>query len=437
MKYSFDVLGLARTFTIRKNFPMLINIALRIGMIASRTCFIFVAAKFLTLEDLGTYSLLGITVGYSLYMLGLEFYTFTSREIIGANKSKQADIIISQFQFNLVSFVVFFGPLLCIFSYGFLDWKWAVVFYTLLLCEHLSQEIARLMIALEKPLRASFLLFVRTAIWGYALCFLFVFDPAKRSVEWVMYAWIISSFLSVLIGMYWLRFVPWVEFFKRHFSIKWVLKGLKISFPMLISTLAVRGVFTVDRYAVEWYSGLSTLGIYAVYIGVCNALLSFMDSAVFQFTYPRLIGLVNSNDFNGFYSAMNRFAVNVLFCICFIVTGLFLFVELIFGLLHKPEFIEYIQVFWLLVVAHLVLIASYVPHYALFALKKDRWILLAHIFSLIGFGMSIQILSFTSGLIRVSVALIIASLIPMIVKTVVFLGDYRQYLEIREKINCV
>src|SRR5690606_13458856 len=83
----------------------------------------------------------------------------------------------------------------------------------------------------------------------------------------------------------------------------WLKKGVLVALPLLIATLALRGIMTVDRFAFEALNGPDLLGVYSLFMGMAGAVLAFMDAGVFAFLYPRMITAHNSEDLSGFLSA--------------------------------------------------------------------------------------------------------------------------------------
>lgn len=390
-------------------------------MLASKSLFVFVAAKFLDLSELGIYSLVGATLAYAIYLLGLDFYTFTTRKIIGANKTDASTVIIEQVRFCFLSFLVFFVPLLSVFAFDFIPWNLAVIFFALLLSEFISQELTRILIALERVITASVILFIRTSVWCYILALLFVYSSETRTVEWVLYSWLLSSVISVIIAFWILRFVPWMDMFTKPIPYKWIMNGVKVAFTMLLSTLAIRAVFTLDKFSVEYFGDLTILGVYSVYIAVCNALLSFMDSAVIQFNYPKVVKSFNYKDKEDYKREMVKFTKKV-FGFLSVLTLLLLGIsEYVLSFLEKEEYLTEKYVLWWLVVGHVVLIISYIPHYGLFAMKKDRYLMLSHFVGLLIFIFLIFIFTDFESLERVAFALFGSMCSVLIVKITTFI----------------
>lgn len=71
-----------------RNFSQLTNIAIRGSTLASKFLLIFFLARFLEPSELGVYGLFAATIGYSLYLLGFDFYTYTTRELLKCDRSQ-------------------------------------------------------------------------------------------------------------------------------------------------------------------------------------------------------------------------------------------------------------------------------------------------------------------------------------------------------------
>ena len=70
--------------------------------LTSKFLLVFFLAKFLEPRDVGLYGLLAAVVGYGIYFVGFDFYTYASRELISANPVDRSKIIINQIFFYLV-----------------------------------------------------------------------------------------------------------------------------------------------------------------------------------------------------------------------------------------------------------------------------------------------------------------------------------------------
>lgn len=386
------------------NLQRLLNVALRGITLASKFLLIFFLARFLEPAELGLYGLIAATIGYALYLLGFDFYAFTTRELIKRERSQWGGLLKGQGALTAVLYCVFL-PLFClIFVRQLLPWSLAGWFFALLMLEHLTQELSRLLIAISEQLMASLVLFLRSGVWAVAVAGLMFIEPESRTLDFVLGAWTLGGLSALLLGIY---KVTQLKMGGWHTSVdwRWIRKGLKIAIPLLIATLAIRGVFTLDRYWFEALAGLEILGAYVLFMGVSNALMSFLDAGVFAFSYPGLIAAHSKQDASAFRQGLRRLlGQTLLLTAAFAVIALLLIGPLL-QWLDRPLYMAQDNLFpWILLTTVLYAI-SMVPHYALYAQGHDRPIIQSHVASLIAFIPATWLFSFYSPLLAVPLGL--------------------------------
>ncbi len=386
------------------SFQRLLNVALRGITLASKFLLIFFLARFLEPAELGLYGLITATISYALYLLGLDFYAFTTRELIRVERSQWGRVLKGQGALTALLYCVLL-PLVClIFVRQLLPWSLAGWFFVLLIVEHVTQELSRMFIAISEQLIASLLLFLRSGVWAIAVAGLMLFEPNSRTLDFVMTAWTFGGFSALLLGVYkiiQLKMGGW------HDSVdwKWIRQGLRIAIPLLIATLAIRGVFTLDRYWFEALAGLEILGAYVLFMGVSNALMSFLDAGVFAFSYPGLIAAHSKQDASAFRQGLRRLlGQTLLLTAAFAVIALLLIGPLL-QWLDRPLYMAQENLFpWILLTTVLYAI-SMVPHYALYAQGHDRPIIQSHVASFLAFIPATWLFSFYSPLLAVPLGL--------------------------------
>ncbi|MCQ4312612.1 hypothetical protein NAV33_11975 [Pseudomonas stutzeri] len=382
----------------------LINVALRGMSLASKFLLIFFLARFLEPAELGLYGLLTATIGYALYLLGFDFYAFTTRELLQRERSEWGGLLKSQGALAAMLYAVFL-PLLClVFLKGLLPWKLAGWFYTLLVLEHLTQELGRLLIAISEQLLASLVLFLRTGIWAVAVTGLMYFEADARTLNYVLAAWTLGGVLALLLGA---RRVGRLKVGGWHKAVdwQWIIKGMKIAFPLLIATLAIRGVFTFDRYWFEALAGVEVLGAYVLFIGVSSALMSFLDAGVFAFSYPGLITAHSRQDAAAFRHGLRKLLVQTLLLSTIFAVIALLLIGPLLQWLDRPLYIDQQGLFPWLLLATVLYAVGMVPHYALYAQGHDRPIIQSHIASFLVFIAATWLLSLYSPLLAVPLGL--------------------------------
>lgn len=402
------------------NRTRVLNVALQGVTLASRFFLIFFLARFLEPAELGLYGLLTATIGYSLYFLGFDFYTFTTREILKRDRHEWGGLLKDQGALSLVLYAVFIPLLSLIFINGLLPWSLAGWFFALLILEHLNQELGRLLIAISEQLLASVMLFLRQGTWAIAVTALMAADSTTRSLDYVLGAWTVAGLVAVSAGAYRLTQLG-IGGWHNKIDWTWIAKGLKISIPLLIATLAIRGVFTLDRYWLQSLGGLEIVGAYVLFMGISGALLSFLDAGVFAFSYPGLISAFHKQQ-----PAFFRKNLRLLLIQTVILTGVFAVVSLLLlshllAWLGNPLYAAQQYLFPWVLIAIVLYALGMVPHYALYAQGIDRPIIQTHIASFFVFVIATWLFSQRWPLLAVPLGLCAAFVLILVWKTWAFL----------------
>ena len=206
------------------------NIALRGITLASKFLLIFFLAKFLEPKELGLYGLLTVTISYALYLLGFDFYAFTTREILKRERHEWGGLLKDQGALSLVLYMIFLPLLSLIFIKGLLPWSVAGWFFILLILEHLTQELSRLLITISEQLLASVMLFLRSGIWAVMVTGLMFFRADTRELNVVLGGWALGSFAALVLGSYRLKQLK-VSGWHKKIDRQWISKGLKTAIP--------------------------------------------------------------------------------------------------------------------------------------------------------------------------------------------------------------
>ncbi|HCJ31002.1 MAG TPA: hypothetical protein DHV63_17305 [Pseudomonas sp.] len=401
------------------NLTRLTNIALRGLTLVSKFLLIFFLARFLEPAELGLYGLLTATVGYALYLLGFDFYSFTTREILKRERGEWGGLLKSQGALSAVLYAVFLPLLSMIFLKGLLPWSLAGWFFALLVLEHLTQELGRLLIAISEQLLASLVLFLRSGVWAVVVTALMVLEPGSRSLDFVLGAWTLGSLAALLLGIYRINQMK-IGGWRKQVDWKWVARGLKVAVPLLVATLAIRGVFTLDRYWFEALVDLEVLGAYVLFIGISNALMSFLDAGVFAFSYPGLIGAYSRRDAAVFNHGLRKLLVQTLVLSATFSVIALLAIGPLLQWLGKSLYLEYQGLFPWVLLATVLYAIGMVPHYALYAQGHDRPIIHSHVSSLVAFIAATWLFLQAWPLLAVPLGLCATFLLNLLWKSVAF-----------------
>ncbi|EER0199837.1 polysaccharide biosynthesis protein, partial [Escherichia coli] len=72
------------------------SVGLRGITLLTKFIFIVLLARLLPSTDLGVYGLINAAVGYGIFVVGFEFYTYSTREIINSQKNRLFFILKNQ-----------------------------------------------------------------------------------------------------------------------------------------------------------------------------------------------------------------------------------------------------------------------------------------------------------------------------------------------------
>ncbi len=377
-------------------------------------------AKFFSPAQVGLYGLFTASIGYLLYFVGLDFYTYVTREILRQPESERGRMLKGQATLSAGLYVIVLPITLGLLAWmempALLIWWFAPI----LILEHFNQEVSRLLIALSQQLSASVVLFLRQGIWAIAAVILMFFAPESRSLGVVFALWGAAGLCAALLGCWAISRQP-IGGWHSAVDWKWVRRGIAVSLGFLIATIALRSVQTFDRYLIEDLGGLELVGAYVVFMGIAGALLTFLDAGVFAFTYPDLIRHKHNQE-----HALARALVRRALVQTIVVSMGFAVVSLL-AMPYLLQWIEntvYQSELWLypwLLAAMIVNALGLIPHYGLYAQGQDRQIIFSHIAALAIFISATWFLSTSHALLAVPIGLNLSFFVILIWKTTAYL----------------
>lgn len=397
----------------------LLTVALRVATLGSRFLLIFFLARFLKPVELGIYGLVTATIGYALYLVGFDFYTYTTREVLKHESKDWGGLLKNQGALWLVLYGLFLPLLSLIFIFDLLPLSMAGWFFVLLIFEHINQELSRLLIAISEQLAASMMLFLRQGTWAIMLVVLMVVEPSTRSLDYVFGAWAVAGFVTLLAGVYRLAQIN-IGGWRTRIDWRWIVAGVKISIPFLLATLALRAIFTLDRYWLQTLGGLEVVGAYVLFMGIGGTLMAFLDAGVFAFSYPGLIAAYHKKQPELFRKRFRLLLIQtVMLSLGFAVVSVLLLSPLL-NWLGNPVYVAQKYLYPWVLGAMTLYALGMVPHYALYAQGADRPIIQSHVVSVVVFVVTAWGLSKNFAVLAVPLSLCVTFAFVLIWKTWAF-----------------
>lgn len=338
----------------------------------------------LTPAELGLYGLFTVTVTFAMLGVGLDFYTYTQREILARPRPERSVILLHHAGISGLAYLVVMPAAMLAFVAGFLPWWMAPWFTLLLIVEHCAQEINRLLIAVQRQLAAGLVLCLRQGMWIWVALGLMWLLPQWRSLTLVFTCWLVGVLFALILGGWLLsreveRPGPW------RWDWLWLRKGLRTGLTFLAASMLLRGILTFDRYLFEIFAGLELLGAYTLYGGLALALMNFMNAAVFVFRFPPMVQAYQHGHYADYRREWRHLVRDTCTAVPILVLPAAILAPIIAMLIQKPLYLENIAIFWWLLAAVTLQALGMIPHYGLYAMRQDRLILISHAAGLVAF----------------------------------------------------
>lgn len=379
----------------------------------------FSLARFLEPADVGLYGLVFATTTYVQFALGLDFYVYANRELIGAERHRWTSMMRDQGVFLMLAYVIVLPLCLLLFVLDFLPWAVAAWFFALLILEHIGHELSRILIAMSRPVFATVLLFLRAGAWILILIPAMWLKPEMRTLEWVFISWTAGAACACVLGAIGVaRFGHWD--LRSSVDWRWIIKGIGVSIPFLVATLALRGLNTFDRYWVEAIGGLQPLAAYVLFVGVANAIRAFLDAGVFIFGYPGLIRAARSGEELAFRAGMRNLAWQALLVTAGLAIAALVLIGPLLAWIDRPVYREHVGLLYWTILGVVLYAAGMVFHYGIYAHNSDAAIVRSHLTGLGIFVVSVEVLRPWLNVVAVPVSVCVAYASILIWKALTF-----------------
>jgi len=355
----------------------LAGISSRAISIVGKFLLVFYLARFLSLAELGIYGVFTTTVTLSVYLVGAEFYTYSTRELLVARRDQQPILIRDQAIFHLLMYMLILPALISVFLLDFLPFDLIVFFYTILVMTHLMQDIHRILIALSHATEAYIVSAISNGVWTIPAIVGGVLFPQLRTLNFVLICWAISACLAALIGslllMRWKLLKLTLETINWH----WIWKGLTICYKFFLASIAYRIIDLSSRYIIQFFAGDSAVGVYTLFGSITKILPDFVFAGLVVVIFPRLVASFEQHNIEGYEFQLSRLKKAVITS-SILLTPLFAAgIFLVIPILDRQELYSELPAYFALLLSAVIITLSFVPHYVLYAKKDDNQILLA------------------------------------------------------------
>lgn len=265
-----------------------LNMAMRLCALGAKLGLVLLLALFLSPKDVATYGLVSSVIVFSVYVVGLDYYTYANRALSRAQSGRLGGIIRDQWLLYVGAYVVVVLAAVVLGRVTGLPLQVLAWTVPLIIVEHQAQEVNRILVTVDDQIAASAIMFVRSGLWGVISIVTFLLFESARSIDVVFGSWLVCSSTAVLLGFLRLRRRGVLNGFLQRTGLS-IWRGVRVALPFFIGTLAINAMFTVDRFLVGHLVSTDALAAYTVFMSVAGALRSVLDAGVFAFSMPRML----------------------------------------------------------------------------------------------------------------------------------------------------
>ncbi len=394
---------------------MLIRLATLLGKFA----LLISLTYYLPASDVGLYGLMVAISAYATFFIGFEYYNYVQRIIVDCAPGDQKRIIQNQFILYVLIFTFIVLPTLLGMYYCDLIPKPLIYFLIpIILVDHVSTELMRLLNILYKPQESNITLFIRQAAWVFLLLPLLYVCPTFRNLNVVFISWFLGTLLSI---SYALRSMPRFAIFD-NLPIKtgWeeIKKGVVMSQPFLITAFCALSMLYLERFFINYYQSDVELGVYTFFSGISIALHSLVNACVAKMRFAQLLTAGNSSIKNHCREELNleyrkMFKLTVLVVAALLMTSLIIMRPLL-DILNKEAYIMHQPIFYYLILGAACRSIADAPLYVLYAQHKDISLLNLNLLSFVILLTGNIILIPTYGIYGAAITSMIASIVLLI-----------------------
>lgn len=370
---------------LSKRFLLLAsNASIRLASAGLRFIFVLICAKFLGLRDFGYLILFTAYIGFSVQVVGLEFYNVANREFVQGGVKLRGAILKTHLAVILVSYLVFIPLSLLFVSRSFPNNAFIFLFPILLITEHINQELFRLNTVIGKPLTASVINLGRNAAWTVPVGAILFFEPTHRNVEFTVSGWLAGSLVTAVLAsaaFAKVRMSGW----DRPIAWDWLRLSCAATITYFAAALSYRAIQTFDKSIIKYSGGIEFLASYGFYTSMAAIILIILDSTLLSFILPKILHFGQHANLRSIQTELCRATLPFTMISASAFFGLLFGTPYIIDLIGKSAFQDEAHIFPFILIATILQGAGVLANMPLYALRLDQKIFRANIAGLICF----------------------------------------------------
>lgn len=397
-----------RRLRAREALGSLLGPGLRTATLASKLVLTLYLARAVAPAELGIFGVTVASLTIAAQLLGVEFYTYANRELLGVEGERRPALLRNHAAFLGLAYLV--GLPLSVFPFlmGWLPLSLLGWYLALLVAEHLAQEAFRLLVALGRPGVAHATLFLRGGAWVWPVVAAGVLWPAGRGLTPVWVGWLVGDLAALALAGVALRALLGPVLRRGRLDWRWIRRGLRMGLRFLAGSLAVAGIAYADRLALQHVHGEAAAGYYTFFWSLASAVPAIAYATWTVRALPGLVRAGRRGEGDALRRGVRRFAL--LMAPGAILLGLAAAwaVGPLLAWLDRPDYASELTAYRVLVAGAVVTAVGEVPFLALYALGRDRSVAITAVLALLLDIAALALLTPRFGLVGAALATLTA-----------------------------
>ena len=382
------------------------NSALRLFSVGLRALMTLAMAVWLQPSELGVYAIVAATLTLTTYLYGLDFQSFSMRELSSTDLAGARRRVRDQFALLVVIYALGSGVLALVLTQFGVEPKLIALVVPMAVLQHATLEFYRIFTRLGRPIAGTIVLLIRDAAW-VPLCMLAKLVTGQLTLTTLLVFWLLGCLAGALFGA--ILIVHWLPPSKRSpVDLAWLASGLRTGLRMLAGTLSVVALFTVDRMIFGAIASSEQMGAYALFALGCASVQGLFETAILPAYWAPLLQAKKENDAAA-YGRAERHLTRACLIAGFVVGPLSAAALTVLAwLLPHRAYAENLHLLYYIAAAYSLLAMSNIPHYRLFAARLDSRIVTVNVTAFIAFLVLSALLVRIDRAIAVPLALALA-----------------------------
>ena len=267
---------------------VLIVMAMRASVMASKFALAIFIAHYLDLSSLGLYALASGAIAIVPVVVNTGMNHLLMRNAVTASTHELTDSMRHHWAFVFSVYAILLTLTVVVTILFGTPVLWILIVAAMLF-EQVGNDVFYLLSSIQHHVSANAIAFLRGTAWILCYIPLAIWDPSLRTLPYLFTFWVAGGFFSLVLFVYLSWSWPWMAAFSLPFKTSVITGTLRKSVLFYVSDLSFIASQYVDRYLVTLFLGIKAAGIYFLFWTVANAATAFLGLVLGQKQRPLLI----------------------------------------------------------------------------------------------------------------------------------------------------